>query len=74
MHTEAASLAHQAERPVDPWAILSGGSVGIVVGFGLDLLRLGIHEARQALAAGSRGLRVATCGWQRPGTCDAGAR
>jgi hypothetical protein len=74
MHTETASHTHQDDWPVDPWAFLAGGSVGIVVGFAVDLLRLGVHEARQALAARSGNERVATRGWRCPGTCDAGAR
>jgi hypothetical protein len=74
MHTETASLTHQDDRSVDPWALLAGGSVGIVVGFAIDLLRLGVHAARQALAARSRSERVPTRGWRCPGTCDAGAR
>jgi len=74
MHAESPSLAHQIDRPVDPWAMLVGGSVGIVVGFGVDLLRLGVHEARQALAARARNQRGATRGWRCPGPCDAGAR
>jgi hypothetical protein len=73
MHTRSASLTHQDDRPADPWALLDGGSVGIVMGFGVDLFRLGIHEARQALAARHRVRRVAR-GWPCPGTCDAGAR
>ena len=72
MHTESASLAPLDDRPADAWAILAGGSVGIVLGFGADLLRLGIHEARQALGARHRGRRVAR-GWPCPGSCDAGA-
>jgi hypothetical protein len=74
MHTESPSFAYQDARSVDPWVLLTGGSVGIVVGFGVDLLRLGIHETRQALAARSSSQRVATRGWHRPGPCDAGAR
>lgn len=74
MHTESSSLALPVDRPVDPWAFLTGGSVGIVVGFGFDLLRLGVHEARQALTGRSGSQGVATRGWQCPGTCDAGAR
>ena len=74
MHTETASLTHQDDRPVDPWAFLTGGSVGIVVGFGVDLLRLGVHEARHALAARPGVKRVAPRGWLCPGPCDAGAR
>jgi len=48
--------------------------MGIVVGFGIDLLRLGVHEARHALAARSSSPRGATRGWQCSGICDAGAR
>jgi hypothetical protein len=72
MHTETASLSHQDNRPADPWALLAGGSVGIVLGFGVDLLRLGIHEVRQALAARHRVKRVVR-GWSCPRPCDAGA-
>jgi hypothetical protein len=72
MHTETASLNHQDDRPVDPWALLTGASVGIVLGFGVDLLRLGIHEVRQALAAHHR-VRRGARGWPCPGPCDAGA-
>jgi hypothetical protein len=74
MHSESPSLAHQVDQPVDPWAFLAGGSVGIVAGFGIDLLRLGVHEARQALAARFRVQPSATRGWPCPGPCDAGAR
>lgn len=74
MHTESPSLAYQEARPLDPWIFLSGGSVGIVIGFGVDLLRLGVHHARHALAARSSGRRGATRGWHCSDTCDAGAR
>jgi hypothetical protein len=74
MHTEPLSLAHLEDRPVDPWAFMAGGSVPIVVGFGIDLLRLGVHQARRALAGRSSSRRVATRGWPCPGPCDAGAR
>jgi hypothetical protein len=74
MHAESPSLPFSDDRPVDAWAFLTGGSVGIVLGFGIDLLRFGVHEARQAFAARSRRQRAATCGWQCPDTCDAGAR
>ena len=74
MHIETASLSHQNDLPADPWALLVGGSVGIVLGFGVDLLRLGIHEVRRALAARRGARRVATRGWPCPGPCDAGAR
>lgn len=73
MHTESASLARQQGRPVDPWALLTGGSVGIVIGFAADLLRLVVHQARQALAARSGNERAAR-GWRCAGPCDAGAR
>ncbi len=36
---------------VDPWHLLTGASVVIVIGFAVDLLRLGLHSARQAFAA-----------------------
>jgi len=39
------------DRSVDPWAVLTGGSVVIVAGFMADLLRLGVHAARRAIAA-----------------------
>lgn len=74
MDTPTPYLAHPEDRPVDPWTILAGDSVGIVAGFGVDLLRLGAHRARRAWAARTRRARVAACGWQRPGSCDAGAR
>ncbi len=74
MHAETLSVAHRAGgRSVDPWALLTGGSVGIVAGFVADLLRLGLHQARQALA-GRSGRRVALRHWPCPGTCNAGPR
>jgi hypothetical protein len=74
MHTDSISIAPQDGRPVDSWALVVGGSVGIVAGFGIDFLRLGVHEARQALAGRSMRQRVAKCGWHRSHPCDAGAR
>jgi len=74
MHIETASRFRQDDLPADPWAVLAGGSVGIVLGFGVDLLRLGVHDVRQALAARRGVQRVATRGWPCPGPCDAGAR
>jgi hypothetical protein len=50
---------------VDTWTLLTGGSAGLIVGFGIDLLRLGLYKARQARAAAP--LRT-PCG------CGAGAR
>lgn len=74
MHAESPSLAGRDDRPWDPWTVLTGGSVGLVVGFGIDLLRLGIHQARRALSARSTSRRLATRGWRCHGPCDAGAR
>lgn len=65
MNVEAASAAARFPRPVDAWTLLTGGSAGLVVGFGIDLLRLGLHKARQLRGpAASR----APCG------CAAGTR
>jgi hypothetical protein len=36
---------------VDAWTVLTGASAGIVAGFAVDLFRLGLHEARRALAS-----------------------
>lgn len=69
MHTESLSLARPQARPVDSWALLTGRSVGIVLGVGIDLIRLGVHSARQALSA-----RSGNPHWPCPGPCDAGAR
>lgn len=44
--------ARPAERDVDPWLLLTGGSVGLVAGLAADLLRLGLSRARATLAAG----------------------
>jgi hypothetical protein len=70
MRTESLSLNHPPARPVDSWAVLTGCSVGLVVGFAIDLVRLGVHSARHALSA-----RSANPQWPCPGgPCDAGAR
>lgn len=74
MNIESASLARPEHRPADAWAILAGSSVGIVIGFGVDLLRLGAHGAKRALAARPGVKRVPTRRWPCPGPCDAGAR
>jgi hypothetical protein len=74
MHTRTASPALLEDRPVDPWALLTGASLGLVIGFAVDLLRLGAHQLRQSRAAraGSRG--VAMRPWRCSRPCDAGAR
>ena len=38
-------------RSVDPWLLLTGGSVGLMAGLVADLLRMGLHRARTALQA-----------------------
>ena len=75
MHTQTALLARPDDGPVDPWAFLTGGSVGIVIGFAVDLLRLGLHQVRPALvAARASSPRFAARGWRCSDPCDAGAR
>jgi hypothetical protein len=70
MHTKSLLLNVPQARPADSWAVLTGRSVGIVAGFGIDLLRLGAHSARHAFSA-----RSANPHWPCPGgPCDAGAR
>lgn len=68
MHPQTPVLAGLNERPADPWTLLTGGSVAIVAGFIADLLRLGVHVARQMVAAGSGRRHDASCDWQRPCT------
>lgn len=36
---------------VDPWLLLTGGSVGLMAGLAAELLRRGLHRARAALHA-----------------------
>jgi hypothetical protein len=50
MHTRSLTAVPPAGRAVDPWTLLTGGSVGLVAGFAADLLRLGLHAAKRALA------------------------
>lgn len=69
MHTESPLLARQESRAVEPWAFMVGGSVGIAIGFGVDLLRLGVYRAKQALAQ-----RGAGGSWPCRQPCDAGSR
>jgi hypothetical protein len=65
------TLAADVDRPAaGPWSVLEGGSVGIVLGFGIDLVRLGLHSARRTLAARPS----APSGWPRQCPCDAGSR
>ena len=72
MNADAGSIAHRAGLPVDPWMLLTGRSLGIVAGFGVDLVRLGIHASKQAIAARTRS--IAARRWPCPGTCNAGSR
>jgi hypothetical protein len=51
MPAHTTSHARDATRPVDPWLLLTGGSVGLVAGLAADLLRMGLHRARSALQA-----------------------
>jgi hypothetical protein len=75
MQTELPLPARQDDgRAVDPWAFMVGGSAGIVIGFGIDLSRLGIHKAKQALAARAVSQHSASGGWPCRDTCDAGSR
>ena len=74
MHTPTASPALLEDRPVDAWALLTGGSLGLAIGFAVDLLRLGAHQLRQARAARAGSRQVATSGWRCSRPCDAGAR
>lgn len=69
MPAELTSVARPVDRPPSAWMRLTGGSVGLVAGFGIDLLRLGAHRAGQALAARRR---AAPRGWPCTGPCGAG--
>jgi hypothetical protein len=71
MNTETLSIARRDDRSVDPWTLLTGGSVGIVAGFGVDLLRLGLHASKRAIAGGTRS--GAARRWPCP-ACSAGSR
>jgi hypothetical protein len=74
MHTQTASPALLDDRPVDPWALLTGGSLGLVIGFAVDLLRLGAHQLRQSRATRASSPRIAMRSWRCSRPCDAGAR
>jgi len=54
------------------WSLLTGGSVTIVAGFGIDLLRLGAHQAGRALSAWSWPRRVGP--WRLPGSWNTNLR
>lgn len=72
MQAELATAA--GARPVSAWTLITGGSFGWVAGFGVDLLRLGAHRARQTFAARSGPPGSAARGWPCPGACGAGPR
>jgi hypothetical protein len=67
MHTRSFTIVEPAGRAVDPWSLLTGGSVGWVAGFAADLLRLGLHGARHALASGRA--TPASSAWRCPHGC-----
>lgn len=74
MKAETASIPRPDGRPVSAWLRLTGGSVGIVAGFGVDLLRLGACTARRALAAHCPRQGAAGRGWPCRGDCNASTR
>jgi hypothetical protein len=51
MPTFPVTTMRHAERGVDPWLLLTGGSVGLVAGMAADLLRMGLYQARALLQA-----------------------
>jgi hypothetical protein len=70
MHSETSAVAALGDRPVDPWALLTGGSITLVAGFITDLLRLAVHEARRLIAAPAARRHGESCDWQRPCTSN----
>jgi len=74
MHAQTQSVAQPNDVPVDAWAVLTGGSFAIVAGLFVDLLRLAVHQLRQALGAHDGRGPVQTRDWQRPGPCGACSR
>jgi hypothetical protein len=66
MQSETSTVVGLSDRPVDPWALLTGGSVAVVAGFIADLLRLGAHEARRMIATPAARQHGESCDWQRP--------
>ncbi|MBN8494705.1 MAG: hypothetical protein J0M00_25085 [Burkholderiales bacterium] len=51
MQVRTHPTAHPVAGGVDPWLLITGGSVGLVVGMAAELLRMGLHRARAALHA-----------------------
>ena len=51
MHTLPTTPLRSAARGVDPWLLVTGGSVGLMAGMAADLLRMGLYQARAALQA-----------------------
>ena len=62
MHSNTLPMVRRGARGTSPWILLTGGSVGLFAGFAVDLLRLGLHSARNVLQAH----RVEHC----PGGCS----
>ncbi len=70
------TLTDRIDRPaevtaIDPWSLLTGGSAAIVAGFAADLLRLGLHRARQSLVSrgAARPSPVASPHWRCSRSC-----
>jgi hypothetical protein len=61
MQVQANPTIRGTASGVNPWLLLTGGSVGLLAGLAADLLRMGLHRARGALQA----LRTEHC----PGGC-----
>jgi hypothetical protein len=51
MPTVPATRIRSVARGSDLWLLLTGGSVGVVAGMALDVLRIGLHQARALLQA-----------------------
>lgn len=64
MSTHTQPLFRSASARIDAWTLLTGASAAIVAGFAIDLVRLGVHETRRALASsgGVRRRQCTTCG------------
>ncbi len=60
MSTHTQPLFRSASARIDAWTLLTGASAAIVAGFAIDLVRLGVHETRRALAS-SGGVRRRQC-------------
>jgi hypothetical protein len=70
MHSDTSVAAGLSDQSVNPWALLTGGSITLVTGFITDLLRLGAHEARRMIAAPAARRHGESCDWQRPCTSN----